>query len=107
MLMEIEKLIELAEHTLEEGLEPPEKLARIESYFDAFELFAPRLKEEKFEENELRILLAKHEAVMRMTSSFRDDTSKELRTLRKRGRGIIAYMDILPRKISMITNKKG
>jgi len=105
--MNIARLIESAERALEKELEIPEKIERIESYFDAFEGFFPHLAESGLEKKQLEALLEKHQAILKATISLRDDTSRELRALKKRGKGIMAYTDLYPKRMSIITNKRG
>ncbi|RMG42763.1 MAG: hypothetical protein D6719_05555 [Candidatus Dadabacteria bacterium] len=55
----------------------------------------------------LRELESKHALVLSLAEELKDNTSKELRDLKVRGRGIMAYLDILPQRISVLGKRKG
>lgn len=106
--MTLDDLTQLAQNALESDPEGPEIIEIIERYFDAFEAFAPRLLTiGRDEEEKLQALAAKHAAVLELTTTLRDETSRELRSLKLRGKGIRAYKDIYPKRISLGKGRKG
>ncbi len=52
-------------------------------------------------------VLAIHEAVLALASRAKDLTEAELKSLRTRGKGILAYVDTMPKKVSLTRGRKG
>lgn len=56
---------------------------------------------------DLQLLAKRHDEVVKKALSLKDDASLELRKVKAKGKGILAYVDILPKRISFGTKKKG
>ena len=52
-------------------------------------------------------VLNNHNAILDFVSRAKDLTETELKTLRSKGRGILAYVDTLPKKVSLTKGQKG
>ena len=106
--MDITRLIALADEIISCNTEDKGIIDRIEDYFDAVDDALPYLeKSAKKHEAELRVLFEKHNTILGITGSLKEDASREIRELKKRGKGILAYRDLLPRRISLGTSRKG
>jgi len=106
--MEIKQLLQFANDVIENDDSSSNLLEKIQIYFDAFEVFRPSLENmKKNSETDLHQLLEKHNKILTITMELRDETSREIRELKKRGKGIMAYTDIYPKKISLGSQKKG
>ena len=106
--MNIRDLIEFADEILTSDAHLPAIVDKIEEYFDALEDLLPSLeKNPKTVKAEVAKLLEKHTAILGLTGSLRNDASKELRELKRRGKGILAYRNIFPKRVSLVKNKKG
>lgn len=106
--MEIKQLLQFANDVLNDDANSSTLLERIQVYFDAFEEFRPSLENMKLDSRtDLVQLLEKHNKVLRVTMELREDTSRAIRELKKRGKGIMAYTDVYPKKISLGSQKKG
>ncbi|NMC63805.1 MAG: hypothetical protein GYA55_11635 [SAR324 cluster bacterium] len=106
--MEIKQLLQFASDVINDNANSSTLLERIQIYFDAFEKFRPFLENMKLDSRaDLVELLEKHNKVLRITMDLREDTSRAIRELKKRGKGIMAYTDIYPKKISLGSQKKG
>lgn len=115
--MEIDELLQMAESisALPDG---DEQTAVIEQYVDAFgEWF--KLNEPLFragggaagmqpaELKRVEALAASHAEVMRRVERLLGETSLKLGSLHKKAKGIMAYTDFLPKRISVARARKG
>ena len=50
---------------------------------------------------------AMHEAVLKLATDAQALTSADLKTIRSRGKGILAYVDTLPKRLSLNKSRKG
>ena len=106
--MELRDLLNLAREVLVQDPASPDIIDFIERYFTAFEDVRDALGEAgASERNLIEELLAAHNAIIEVTMNLKDDTSKSLRDLKKRGRGIMAYTDIFPKRMSLGTLREG
>lgn len=55
----------------------------------------------------LRELGDRHTQVLKLVEQLRNDTSSKLKVFRQRTRGILSYLDTLPKRISVLRSKKG
>jgi hypothetical protein len=55
----------------------------------------------------MKELLKLHKQVLHIGEQLILDTSDERKALRKRGKGIMAYIDVLPRRVSVTGKRKG
>ena len=91
----------------------PEALDELERYCDAFaewESAWKRRKDGKLglipSEAELgRRIVAQHATVIRLTEEMRASVDRSLKSLRVRGKGLRAYTDHLPKRISTIKRR--
>ena len=106
--MTIHDLIELADKILSEDPLLPEIVDKIQMFFDGLEDILPSLeKNQKNVKAEVSVLFEKHEGILKLTSTLREDTSHKIRELKRRGKGILAYRYNLPKRISLGKPIKG
>ena len=109
LLAQGKKLIELLEERSADGL------AELESYVEAVAVWeagirrlsriegAPQLVDKESGER----VAVQHARVVELAETMKDQVARSLRSLRIRGRGIRAYTDHYPKRISTIRPKKG
>ena len=51
--------------------------------------------------------LVNHERVLLAAKALLGGTSEEMKTLQTRGKAIMKYTDVLPKRVSVAANKKG
>lgn len=112
----ISALIELAEKALVEGADIDELISHIEAYSAAFHPWYEEHKE-AFEQgvegepvvdrDDLERLLKLHTEVLGRAESLQKGTSSDLMALRGRRKGMMAYIDILPKRLSTRRTRKG
>jgi hypothetical protein len=107
---EVSGLISRAKAVLA-ATEEAEVLRSIASYSDAFEQWGERnlglgraLNAE--EKPELQQLQALHAQVVARAEELKGQLSQHLRDLKKKGKGILVYTDILPKRLSSIRPRK-
>ncbi|MBN8547823.1 MAG: hypothetical protein J0M12_00760 [Deltaproteobacteria bacterium] len=112
--MSLEELLRHAQQALDAiGTPGDEFLEKIAAYSAAFEAWASKNSEvlsgTRKPENEdtFRTLAAAHAKLMEHAEALKRKTGKDLSDLRKKGKGIMAYTDILPKRISISGTKKG
>ncbi len=110
-------LIELAEIALAEGADIDELISHIEAYSAAFHPWYEEHKE-TFEQgtessgpvvdrDDLERLLKLHTEVLGKAELLQQGTSNDLMALRGRRKGMMAYIDILPKRLSTRRTRKG
>jgi hypothetical protein len=103
-------LLELAEKTLALP-EGDEQLEAVEDYVERFgrwfEENRERFDGEGFDRGTLERLVASHAEVMSKVQVLLESTSDKLTVLHRKARAIMAYTDILPKKISVSGSRKG
>lgn len=108
MSEELEKLIELADRALEANLRSSEAPELIEAYAEAFSKWESGHKKlGSADEARLKELSAKHAALIGRLATMKEATAGDIRRLKLKGKGILAYTDILPKKISVTRKRKG
>lgn len=55
----------------------------------------------------LESVQATHDAVLRHASEAKALTAADLKSVRSKGKGILAYVDTLPKRVSLINPRKG
>ena len=55
----------------------------------------------------LQELVDLHSQVIELAKAAQDETSSQMRTLHKKGRGILAYTDVFPKHMSTFRTRKG
>lgn len=108
--METVELLELAEKALALP-EGDEQLEVIEDYVERFGLWfeenRDRFEEDGFNRDVLEKLLSSHTEVMSKVQVLMTSTSDKLTALHRKARAILAYTDVLPKKISVSRSRKG
>jgi hypothetical protein len=104
---------------LSEGEEEPpastvdELIDRVEGYAEDFSVWFEAHKEYFLEkeasglEPQMKELLELHKRVLFVAEKLLTDTSQERKALKKRGKGIMAYLDVLPRRVSITGKREG
>ncbi|MCO6431795.1 MAG: hypothetical protein J5J00_13130 [Deltaproteobacteria bacterium] len=111
--MDLQELIRLADEVLADTKASDEGLERLENYCKSFDLwFAAseqliRSKDPAIDSHQVNVLLTKHERIAELAQRLQDEIPGELRKLKQRGKGILAYTDLLPKKISYIKPREG
>ena len=107
--MELGALIQLANNALKQDQEAEQTLVAIERYTEAFTTW--------YRENETRLstlnkdqlldLEGKHETLLELARHLQGAVQGDMRTLKSKAKGIMAYEDVFPRRISISRDKKG
>lgn len=108
--MMIEELRALALSVIEPNLDIDSLIDRIQHYSESFEVWygEHRAELEAFENStEIRELLDLHNQVLGFAETALKGTSNEIIKLKLKGKGLLAYTDILPRRISITRTRKG
>lgn len=106
-------LISRADALLSETVSGDEFISGLESYAIEFgEWFAANEQliaagSGSLDRDRLRELAEKHEAVLHKTELMQKSFPEAMKELRNRGRGIMAYTDLMPKKISLNKPQKG
>ena len=101
-------LQELAEAALVAQEDPETQLTAIESYCEAFAKAEQAGSLANLEAGEQTEALSKlHEKVLMQAAVLLDDTARDMQYFKKKARGIMAYVDTMPKKISVTKSKKG
>ena len=112
--MTLEELLRLAQETLNVPIasttEFIEKIAQYSAAFAAWGAAHADIlsgKQKPSDEKQFRLLAETHSKIIDRAEALKGETGKDLNQLRKKGKGIMAYTDILPKRISMSGTKKG
>ncbi len=105
--MKLTELLLLGEKVLRS--EPnKEDLAIFDEYASGFQSwFDSRDKDSNEKKEELEKLSRLHVEIMDRAQALKLATAKELQMTRKKAQGLIAYIDVLPKKVSMKRVLKG
>lgn len=110
-LMEVDQLIQKAEELLSAELDLEAKLSTTEDYVASFADWHAEFDPSAEVSDELREKLVRlsdlHAKVLAFISELRDDSMKELRKFKAKAKGIMAYTDRLPKRISIAAKRKG
>jgi hypothetical protein len=103
----LHKLIEQAEEVLADNdLGSDSIIPKVEAYIEAFQSWSQSGIEARTEDNaELMRLQDLHARVIRCVSTLQAGTAGELRNLKRRARGLMAYTDLLPKQIGVVRKK--
>lgn len=112
--MSTEELLRLAQEALAaQSISSDEFVEKVGRYSAAFESWSARHaevlsgKQKPADVKEFRALAQAHAKIMEHAAELKHQTSKDLGELHKKGKGIMAYTDILPKRISMSGTRKG
>lgn len=94
MSAKVKSLISAAQEVFETPAEPDRVLDRIDAYVTAFaRLDLSDLSEEEAEVDLLKELAELHARVLEYAEDLRLDAKDELRVLRAKGKGVLAYLE--------------
>lgn len=111
-IIELNSLISLADEILNNS-NPDEIVDKLEKYAESFNAWYAAYEKSLAANQpinsklELEQLLIKHEKVAEISESLKDSIPEEISKLKHKGRGIMAYTDLLPKKISFTKPTKG
>ncbi len=102
-------LIIQAQELLQEGRALPELIEKLERYSEDFDLWyaSSRDQLEAGQLPEADVLLAVHNEVIEKAQHWLKQAGTELSKHKVRGKGILAYTDVLPKRISVRRVRKG
>lgn len=106
----IERLMHLAKAALADHDNPEQQVDAIAAYCENFaeiDAAAGLAVEGEEEQIALEELAKKHEKVLERAACVLESTSKDMQYFKKRAHGIMAYVDTMPRKMSVTKPKKG
>jgi hypothetical protein len=107
---DLDRLLELAERVLLKDKLEPELVQDMEAYSSALaECLQDLDKFQSHPENgdKIKLLAQCHSKILGIAEALRGNASKEMRELRKRGKGLRAYVGTLPKRISVTPTRKG
>lgn len=84
-----------------------EKLALLESYSDTFDQLVASDGFSQLAPEKLQELDAMHERVLQFAQSLEGNLLHEMADLRKKGQGLVKYLNVLPKRLSARNVKKG
>ena len=110
----IEELISLADGVLSKSDDSEVALEKIEEYTEKFsswynEHFAS-LEEGDIQEDVISLLQQlneQHGKVLALAEDLRESITDDRRELKRKGKGIMAYIDTLPKRLSLRRTRKG
>lgn len=111
--MELSDLILLADSALNPELTEDDFIIKLEEYTEAFDKWftknshSLRTEAAKWDQQALDALVSKHEEIANKTQILQDRAPEDMRKLKRKGKGIMAYVDILPKSIGFTKVKKG
>lgn len=110
--MQVEQLIDLAKTLLNFEGQEDLRLEMLEQYCAEFaEWFADNRElleaNDNIDVDKLRELECEHNKVLELAKSWQGAVAGDLRKLKVKGKGIIAYTDILPKRLSQMRPTKG
>lgn len=97
-------LLRLADSVLSTS-DSDERLKYLEAYTQAFDLWFEHSGSE--DPARLAELEERHVRILELAEGLRDSTNSELRAHHRRGKGILAYADVLPKSISRSKPRQG
>lgn len=100
-------LLELVKQALELNLDADQRLERIVSYSEALEELIKGGSIEQLDPAMLQQLAALHAQAMELAKSSLADTGMELKSLRSRAKGFLAYKDVFQKAPRMMRPRKG
>jgi hypothetical protein len=99
------QLISLALEALEEGLDEEVRLERIERYSTSFGAWME--SGGSASDSERATLLTLHSRVLTQAEELLEQIGKARKSLHSRARGVMKYVDTLPKRISWTRGRKG
>lgn len=111
--MKVSDLLDLAEQVLDSTGEPGRFVAVLEEYSDAFAQWMSDSELEsrgviEAEKQPLLELAEKHGQIIESAQRIKDLTGEEVKNLKQKSRGLMAYVDGLPKRMTgFFSNKKG
>lgn len=84
-----------------------ENLALLESYSNTFDQLVASDGFSQLASEKLQELDVIHERVLQFAHSLEGDLLHEMAHLRKKGQGLVKYLDVLPKRLSARNVKKG
>lgn len=107
---ELLKLIDIIEHQgteLGEASVSEELVQSLEEYGSAFEKWIESAEKKDFEGQDISKLLDGHNRVLQLATRLQGGASVAKRELNKRAKGLIGYLDTLPKRVSSRKGKMG
>ena len=107
---DLQTIIDLANQIISGVLDSESQVAAVESYADKFAQWFSHFEKNgvsSADEKSLKELSSKHEKVLAIAVSLKDDAADSMQEFRARARAIMKYVDQLPRKISLKRTRKG
>lgn len=98
-------LDQAADRPVDETIDSIERYS--ERFTDWFERNRAAIEQGAMQSPELSELLSLHERIVDLVSRLMNDTSSRRSELKRRGKGILSYLDTLPRRLSVTGMKKG
>ncbi len=101
-------LLDLTRHILDEsGASAEKKLELLEQYSDTFDQLLASDEFTRLSSEQLREIETRHERVMTWARNLETEFAHEMVGLRKKGVGLVKYLDVLPKRLSVRNVKKG
>ena len=108
MAYKLDDLIKLADQALAAEPADPATVDLVSSYVEAFELWSVNFKNVADGITDLELgkqLQDKHAKIMRLVSKLSQGTAKDLRNLKVKAKGLLAYTDLLPKQIGAVKRR--
>lgn len=115
MTIDLKPLLDLAGRIIAQEHPEADLLGLIEEYSARFTEWHESaeaggdlsLLEKSFGAANLKLLSERHRLVIAKVASLKEGTAEDLRNLKRRGKGIMAYTDTMPKRISLRKDRKG
>ena len=112
--MELAALLAIADQILSGKDQADQAVDLLEHYSNGLDDFLQQFESKGLEESsqirreEILELAEKHRQIIEYAERFKAVTGDQIKSLKRRGEGLIAYTDTLPRKIAgLLSPKKG
>jgi hypothetical protein len=86
---------------------PLDLLTELEEFSQCFQEWFQSVTSEDLNDPQVTELMVEHERLLTLARSLHKDTGQERRELKKRAKGIIRYIDVLPSRVSTRRPKRG
>ncbi|MBX7138437.1 MAG: hypothetical protein K1X83_10685 [Oligoflexia bacterium] len=105
--MEIQRVLEFGQTLLAGEYDASELLSKIEEYSQLFEQFMAAGGLKQSAKDDLQQLADLHAEILELADSARQGTAANLKSLKHRAKGLMAYADNLPKRVSTRKPRKG
>ncbi len=106
-MSETSKLLEIARKALNQEQSSDDLITSIEEYISAFEIWSNKGLFETLKKEEGEEVLELHKQVVEKAQNLKQDMELKRTELNKKAKGVLSYLDTLPKRVSHTRGRKG